>query len=173
MDFMIESEQAQHRLAALTELEGHLSFRIARLSKLMDNLTSQQLSQTGLNLTWYRILMVLGIFGETTAADLSRLMVVDRAQISRATADLVDEGFVHSRPDPKNRRKKLLRLSEKAQTLMAKTQPMVEVRQGLIFAILTDEERNGLVAAIDKLSRHLAAELENSVASPPSVIATP
>ena len=108
----VESEEARNRLEALAHLETHLSFRISRLSKLLDNQAARLLTGSGLTLTGYRILFVLSIFRETTAADLSRLMVMDRAQISRAVSGLIGEGSISNRPDPTNRRKRLLRVTE-------------------------------------------------------------
>ena len=164
----VDADDARHRLAALAELERHLSFRISRLSKLLDNQATRLLGESRLTLTGYRILLVLSIFRETTAADLSRLMVIDRAQVSRAVAELVREGFVSDRPDPTNRRKRLLRVAGKGGEELDKVRPGFRNRQVRLETLLTEGELRGLTAAIDRLSRQLARELNHPEAEPAS-----
>ena len=164
----VESEEARNRLEALAHLETHLSFRISRLSKLLDNQAARLLTGSGLTLTGYRILFVLSIFRETTAADLSRLMVMDRAQISRAVSGLIGEGSISNRPDPTNRRKRLLRVTESGETRLDGVRQRFRERQQLLESLLAEDELGGLSTAIDRLSRHLARVLDHPEAGPVS-----
>ena len=159
-------EKMSQRLAHLAELEKQLTFRLSRLSKLLDIHATRQLDGSPLNLTWYRILMVLGIFEETTAADLGRLMVMDRAQLSRAAADMLSAGLLQSRTDPTSRRRKLLSLTEAGRTELARLKPVYDRRQRRLEAELEPAELAGLTAAVDKLSAYLAQELELHDATP-------
>ena len=163
---LLDTDAARARLEALSRLEERLSFRISRMSKLLDTHTSRQLAGSGLNLTAYRILMVLSLFRETSAADLSRLMVIDRAQISRSVAELVADGLLQDRPDPSSRRRKLLRLTAAGETALSAVAPGIAERQTVLQDILGPDELAGLVAAIDKISRHLAQELDQPEAMP-------
>ena len=165
---LLDTERMRRRLAALTELESHLSFRVARLSKLLDTHASRQLVDREVNLTGYRVLMVLGVLGETTSADLSRVMVIDPAQISRTVSDLLAAGLLHDRVDPASRRRKLLRLSEEGRAELDGVRHRFEARQRVMAELLSEEELDGLTAAIDKLSRHFARELEHPEAMPVS-----
>lgn len=159
-------EKMSQRLAQLAELEKQLTFRLSRLSKLLDIHAARQLDGSRLNLTWYRILMVLGIFEETTAADLGRLMVMDRAQLSRAAADMLAAGLLQSRGDPASRRRKLLSLTEAGRAELARFKPVYDRRQRRLEAELQPEELAGLTAAVDKISAFLAQELELYDATP-------
>ncbi|WP_112322068.1 MarR family winged helix-turn-helix transcriptional regulator [Oceanibium sediminis] len=165
MDF-IDTKQTRDRLLALSQLEERLSFRISRLSKLVDNDASRYLAGSSLNLTSYRILMVLSIFRETSAADLARLMVIDRAQVSRSVAEMMKQGFLADRGDPTNKRRKLLQLTEKGQAALDRAQPHFAQRQKQFQDLLSAEEFSGLTSAIDKLSRLLAQLLEHPEALP-------
>ncbi len=159
-------EKMSQRLAHLAELEKQLTFRLSRLSKLLDIHAARQLDGSRLNLTWYRILMVLDIFEETTAADLGRLMVMDRAQLSRASADMLAAGLLHSRGDPTSRRRKLLSLTDAGRAELARFRPVFDRRQARLEAALEPAELAGLTAAVDKLSVFLADELELQDATP-------
>lgn len=165
MDVM-DVEAARIRLAALARLEVHLSFRISRLCKLLDNHSTKNLKHPDLNLTDYRILLVLDIFKEASAAELSRLMVIDRAQISRSVGALRKAEFLTERGDPGNKRRKLLRLSDKGRATLAQEEPFFTARQNMFEDLLTPEELAGLTAAIDKLSHHLAQDLGQPQAMP-------
>ncbi|WP_341212201.1 MarR family winged helix-turn-helix transcriptional regulator [uncultured Limimaricola sp.] len=166
MAMMNDPRRMADRLRALTELEQRLSFRISRLSKLLDTHAARQLAVHDTSLTSYRILMVLGIFKETTAADLSRLMVIDRAQISRAVSDLLAQGLLEQQPDPANRRKRLLRLSPEGQAALATFEPGLLDRQKIFTELLDDAELEGLTRAVDKITRYLAETLETPDAAP-------
>ncbi|MDT0683564.1 winged helix DNA-binding protein [Roseicyclus sp. F158] len=162
----LDADATRERLRALSELETRLSFRVSRLSKLLDNHATRELAGKPLNLTGYRILMVLKIFRETSAAELSRLMVIDRAQVSRSVAELTGAGFLVERSDPTNKRRKLLRLSDKGKRELGSVRSKFEARQSLFEELLTEREMEGLYAAIDKLSRHLAREMDHPEALP-------
>lgn len=84
----LSADRLELRLAQLRELEKVLTFRIARLGKLLDMQSGQMLSELALPLTHYRILLVASIFGEISVSDLSRTMAIDRAQISRSAAEM-------------------------------------------------------------------------------------
>lgn len=70
--------------------------RISRWSKLLDTPAARQFAIHGTGLTSYLILMALGIFRETTAADLIGLMVIDQAPISRSVPELLAQGLLKS-----------------------------------------------------------------------------
>ena len=169
MALMDDPQRMADRLRALTELEQRLSFRISRLSKLLDTHAARQLAVHGTGLTSYRILMVLGIFGETTAADLSRLMVIDRAQISRSVSELMAQGLLDQQPDGANRRRKLLRLSEAGRAALGTFEPGLLERQKVFEELLDPEELRGLTSAVDKITRYLAETLETPEAAPASI----
>ncbi|EYD70927.1 MarR family winged helix-turn-helix transcriptional regulator [Limimaricola hongkongensis] len=168
MALIDDPQRMADRLRALAELEQRLSFRISRLSKLLDTHAARQLAVHGTGLTSYRILMVLGIFHETTAADLSRLMVIDRAQISRSVSDLLGQGLLEQRPDGANRRRKLLRLTAAGEAALGTFEPGLLERQKVFEELLDEDELRGLNAAVDKITRHLAETLETPDAAPVS-----
>jgi DNA-binding MarR family transcriptional regulator len=159
-------QHLSRRLRALAELESHLSFRISRLSKLLDVQASNILSGSGYGLTSYRILLVLSIFKETTPADMSRLMVIDKAQISRATAELERNNLISARPDPANARRKLLRLTDAGIAAIDMLEARFGNRQERLVGTLDPGDLEGLTAAIDKLSAYLAEDTHQPDAAP-------
>lgn len=163
---LLNANEISERLRALAELEKRLSFRLTRLSKLLDGHAARQLARVNLNLTWYRILMVVDLFREITAADVSKLTVIDRAQISRAAADLIRKGYLETKPAPDSKRKKLLKLTKKGVAVLEATRPLFMERQNTFTTLLSEEELRCLNSAIDKLSAYFARELDQPEAAP-------
>lgn len=159
----LDAEQLKKRLDAMSKLEGKLSFRIARLAKLMESHAIRTLGDAPLSLTSYRIIMSVELFEETSAADLGHVLLIDRAQISRSVSDLMERGFLVARPDPSSKRRKLLRLSPEGQALLDSVKPAFAQRQDNFLAVLGEAEAASFAAAIEKLTHHLAQELEQVV----------
>ncbi|MEO1324695.1 MAG: MarR family transcriptional regulator [Pseudomonadota bacterium] len=166
---MVESGGKDH-VEALETLERYLTFRIARAARLLDRFTTQCLAGSGLNLTAYRVLLVLDIFGETTAANMGRLMVIDRAQISRTVAELVGAGLILTRPDPSSGRSRLLSLSEDGRARIGGIRPTVDEGQADVLQVLSVEERRALSSHLDALTAILATRLGEPEALPSGAV---
>ncbi|MFY1709415.1 MarR family winged helix-turn-helix transcriptional regulator [Tritonibacter scottomollicae] len=158
----LDAEQLKKRLDAMSKLEEKLSFRIARLAKLMETHAVRTLGEAPLSLTGYRIMMSVELFEETSAADLGHVLLIDRAQISRSVRDLMEQGFLLTRPDPGSKRRKLLRLSEEGQALLETVKPAFARRQEGFISALEETEAVALNDAIATLTSHLAQALEDT-----------
>jgi DNA-binding MarR family transcriptional regulator len=151
----LASERLAEKLQNLDFLSQHLTFRISRLSKLLEVEGALRLQNTGINLTSYRMMLVIAIFGEISVSELSRTMLIDRAQISRAAADLIERGYLEPRADRASKRKKLLVLSRKGKAEMRKLKPLFDVRQTELLSLLNEDETRALWSVIQKFSRYL------------------
>ncbi len=151
----LSTERLAMQMRNIARLEEHLSFRIARLSKLLDVESALRLEGSGVNLTSYRILLVVDIFDEITISDISRIVVIDRAQISRAATVLIEEGYLSAKPDPSSKLKKLLTLTEAGREKFASLWALFDDRQPAMEKRLSADELSGLSGAIDKLTEFL------------------
>ena len=98
-------ETLLQRARMLEELNSHLTFRISRLAKLLEAEGAARVAGAAVNLTGYRMMLVVSIFGEITVSDLSKVMVIDRAQISRAATDMIERGLLAARANKASKRK--------------------------------------------------------------------
>lgn len=153
---MLTREHHEARLAGIAKLEARLSFRFAVLQRLLDRQMGRILARHGMSLATYRILLTIDAFGEMAAADLVRLVAVDKGLVSRGAADLIGQGLIEARPDPASARRKLLRLTPAGAARLAATHPEVDARNAGLDALFTAEERAALEAALDRLTRHAA-----------------
>lgn len=166
---MLESLRNVHqrRIDGVADLESHLSFRFAVLSRLLDRHMARLLARHDLTLSAYRILAVLNAFGELSAADIARISVVDKGLISRRLADLHAAGLVSQREDPRRRRRRLLTLSEAGRQRFADLQPAVLARKAGLDAVLCERDRESIDRAIAALTRFVAEDLDGDSAPLP------
>lgn len=162
----ISRQRLTDQLRKLNALEAQFTFRISRMSKLLDAQAADLLTGSGLSLTSYRMLMVIDIFEEISAADLSRVMVIDRAQISRSAAELKTSNLIDARQDPTSKRRKMLRLTPGGEALLHGLMPSIRARQARLEGLLSRSERDGFLAAINRISAYLADELDRPDALP-------
>ena len=151
----LSTEALELRIGRLRELSTHLTFRISRMSKLLEVEGSARLAGSGVNLTGYRIMLVVSIFEEISVSDLAKVMVIDRAQISRAANELIERGLLESRSDRRSKRKKLLALTEEGHSRFVDIRNSFDQREKAITALLSEDELRGLWASTEKISRHL------------------
>ncbi len=149
----------QKTLDGIGKLESVLSFRLAVMQRLLDRQMARVLERHCLSLPAYRILVTIEAFEEIAAADLVRLVAVDKGHISRCCRDLIAAGLIATRPDPASARRKLLRLSMNGRGKLAELKPDVDARNDALDAELSDQERIVLDRSIEKLTRHAAATL--------------
>lgn len=135
-------------------LENNVTFQFSIVAKMMDHNAQDLLKGTSLNLTSYRILKTVESFEAISIADLSRHMVADNAQISRAAADLGEKGLVVFLEDPNSKRRKMVALSLDGKALMAKLAPAFTQRQNEVADCLGEDLRLALKDAFEKLTQH-------------------
>jgi len=153
MDF--STDALTQRLQNLEALNTHLTFRISRLSKLLEIEGTARLDECGVNLTGYRMLQVIHTFKDISVSDLSKVMLIDRALISRTASHLIERGLLKAGSDPSSRRKKILSLTDEGQRLFHDLRARFDERQSEIEDLLSDPQLRQLLDSIDKISLYL------------------
>ena len=154
-------ETLLQRARMLEELNSHLTFRISRLAKLLEAEGAARVAGAAVNLTGYRMMLVVSIFGEITVSDLSKVMVIDRAQISRAATDMIERGLLAARANKASKRKKMLVLTEAGAAEFKRLKAAFDERQARLDAVLDADELAGLRAGLNKLSADLERNLQD------------
>lgn len=147
------------QLAGLKTLDGHLTFQISRLAKLFEQHGQMLLASDGVNLTAYRMLMIIDIFDQITLSDLSRVMLIDAGLISRTAKSLSTQGLINYRAVPNNQRKKHLVLTPKGADKLAALKPRFDAREDRFRATLDADSQDALWHAIRALSDQLSRDL--------------
>lgn len=145
------------RIAKLEALNAHLTFRISRMSKLLELEGTQRLSDSDINLTAYRMMLVIEVFEEISVSDLSKIMLIDRAQISRAATELIDSGLLEARADRISKRKKLLALTASGAELYDRLRTRFDRREAALVQEIGGDI-DALWAAMNRISDWLETQ---------------
>lgn len=134
----------------------HLPYRILLLAKLIDRVTAQQLrAEEGLSLAEWRVLAHLALLEEASSSRIAAAAAADRAEVSRAVASLEKAGLIDRRPDDRNRKRLLLRLTERG----LETHRRVRRKRVAYFEHLLEdlapEERERLDASLLRIARRV------------------
>ncbi|MPZ58105.1 MAG: MarR family transcriptional regulator [Rhizobiales bacterium] len=125
----------------------------ARISRaLSQHLLLQVEAEFGLNLAEYRVLNTLADLDSTSIRDIAADASLDKAQVTRAVADLTTRGLVIQVVDGRDRRLRVVTLTTAGRTLIAATVPFVTARQQRLEQRLTAAERRVLWKALAALS---------------------
>jgi DNA-binding MarR family transcriptional regulator len=149
-----------HALAAADD-PGHriptlVLYRLLKLSNLIsqpffaDDAARYQISMNEL-----RVLTTLAPLGEAASHEIGTVAGMHPMNVSRAVATLTRQKRIQQRPDPENRRRKLLTLTAKGWKLHNDLLPHVQQVASTVFATLEPDEIEVLSGLIDKMTVQL------------------
>ena len=125
-------------------------------NRLMAPFSTHLAHRYKISLNEFRLLMTIGMLGRTASHELAELTGVNVMSVSRAVATLERHGRIEVVPDPRNRRRKWLSLTEEGQRLYAIMRPQSEKVADYLLSDLSDGE----VAQLETILTRLIATLE-------------
>lgn len=142
----------------LFELEHFLPYRLSilanRVSKAVARLYASRFDMT---IPEWRVLAVVGRFGPLTATDVGSRTEMDKVQVSRSIARLLDRGLIERRTDPNDRRRMDLRLTEQGRVIHGEIVPLARSVEMKLLATLDEASRAALINGLEKLESVLNA----------------
>lgn len=129
-----------------------LTFRLSRVQAKLNAQASLILKQhCGLNLTQWRIVLLLGSVSATTAGSLTAATGIDKGLFSRKLKTLIEMGVVKIKTNRDDHRQQLISLTPKGMRLYDKMAPVMRTRQQYLLSVLTAKERDIVAASLRKL----------------------
>jgi DNA-binding MarR family transcriptional regulator len=139
------------------ELYQYLTYRLSRVqAKLNTQATHMLREASGITLSQWRIIALVGAAGETRLSMLARHSALDKGLLSRNLKALVSKGIVLTKQDQTDHRAQLLSLSPKGKEIFQRTLPVSQKRQSLLNETLTKDELETFHRVLEKLE--LAAD---------------
>lgn len=129
-------------------LESFAPFLLRRIVNLMSADLTAALKPHGVNLTRWRILVVLDAYGESTVGEIARLTALAQPGISRAVDEMVTEGLIHRAPLPGDSRVSALRLTDAGQLLYGKILPLAQSEEAALLHGLREADRQRLISLL-------------------------
>lgn len=155
---------------AQPETANFITYKIGQLAKLFDRNLMPWLSERyDLSLAEWRALTFLYASGPGTVRELANRMRVDKAEISRACAELVRRNHVRRSDDPHDARSAVFEITASGRSLHNRVLPLREAVQDELAGTLTRHERDVLSRALDKLMHHMLNNGSPASTKPKSV----
>jgi DNA-binding MarR family transcriptional regulator len=150
-----ERESAMELLAGLEPVD--ILRRLLRMqNQITVPFTVHLQKRYRLTVNEFRILMLIGRLGVTASHELAELAGVNTMMVSRGVAVLERHGRINISADPRNQRRKILRLSPKGTTLYQKLLPSTSRVAGYMFEAMSAAE----MRAFDDCVKAITARLE-------------
>lgn len=149
-------------------LEEHMGWLLSRAGHALGAALAEGLGPLGLNLRDYTVLLAAeraGLEGRPrTQLELARSARLDKSTMVVATDALEGRGLVERRPDPKDRRARIVAPTEAGRELLARAEGVVLGVEDEALADLGAEERRALRSLLTRLvaGRHPAGEVRGS-----------
>ena len=135
-----------------TRLADFLPYRLAITSNAVSSLIASEYGDRfGLRIPEWRVMAVLGDAGPLTQRQLVRATLMDKVAVNRACKQLEERGMLARSPNAADGRSHHLVLTDAGTAIHAQIWPQAFGATERIFACLSEEERQGLRATLDKL----------------------
>lgn len=148
-----EDVKVRHAL----DLQKYLPYRVFMLTLNLAYRGKVKVGDVSVSMRDWRILAFLASTGPHTNRETADAMGMDSATISRAVQNLRDAGLIDVRRSKRDRRMQLIMLTQKGADVHDALAPERKRFADEVEACLTDEEREGLYHALDKIDAFFAA----------------
>lgn len=141
-------------------LQDFPSFLFVRLANAMQrDVTATYLADFELNAPQWRVLAALANYPRIPFGELVKLTMSDKALVSRSLQALADRGLAKVEADPGHGKRLVCTMSAKGRALYRRVLPRAQAAQADILALLDQEERVTLYAALTKLRTALDSKV--------------
>ena len=148
--------------APALDLERFLPYRLTGLAEAVSSaLSAIYCDRFDLTRNEWRVLAILYRVDALTSAEIGRRATLDKMQASRAVQALVSKGDVGRKPDPSDRRNRLLHLTPQGRRLRQRIAPLALEREAALLAVLSAGEQDQLWSFIDRISAEAKRLVEN------------
>lgn len=142
---------------ARLDLDHFLPYRLSILSnRASDAIARHYSDRFELTVPEWRVMAVLGQTPGLSARDVAMRTAMDKVQVSRAVASLVDARRVKREEDEADGRITRLSLTAKGQAIYDEVVPLALHLEEVFLAALTAEERKTLNTLMDKLTDRIS-----------------
>jgi DNA-binding MarR family transcriptional regulator len=134
-----------------------LAIGVAQLSRMFDRELRMALVKTGVAPGQLPVLLALFDTDAPTQAELARELAVEQPTMASTLARMERDGLVERLPDPEDRRRARVHLTERSRQLRV---PLIDAARGVnrqAVRGLSAEQRQALYQAVDRATGNLGA----------------
>lgn len=138
------------------DLNQFLPYQLSILSlKISNGIAEHYQDQFGINISEWRVLVILYKYPDITAKKIAQLSQMDKVRISRTVKSLVHKNYLKQQPHPLDARAKNYQLNDRGRYLMRAVIPDALRYEEELLSQLSEKERQQLHHLIDKFNRIL------------------
>ena len=132
-------------------LSGTVVWLLGRAAQRGHQLAQERLAAAGIRKWHYAVLAALAEFGQQSQADIGRRLGLDRSDVVAVLNDLQADDYVGREPDPADRRRNIVTISEHGRTALAGFDRLIAAADGHLLADLSAAERAQLAALLERI----------------------
>ncbi|MFE9687054.1 MarR family winged helix-turn-helix transcriptional regulator [Streptomyces sp. NPDC006285] len=129
-----------------------VSWQAGRIATIGARLTAQQMPLEARS--DYAVLASLDEYGPLSQADLGRLLGLDRNNVNGIVVRLDTSGQVTRNPDPSDRRRNVVTITDDGRSRLSELQAHAAVVQRELLAGIDEADRDNLVRLLDAVLAH-------------------
>lgn len=126
-------------------------------NKLSRGASQHYLKVFGVGIETWRCLVLLAIEGSISAQQVSRVIGMDKASVSRCFKSMQESGFIRIALDPRDGRARIAVLTAKGRTLHDEIREVALERERAFLEVLSDDESETLLNLLRRLHENLPA----------------
>ena len=138
----------------------NIGYLLSDNSRLLRRLFDQRVSNLGLTAVQARLLLSLEKFPARNQAFYADRIEVEPITLTRLVDRMEEAGWIERRPDPQDRRARILALTEKAQDIVKPLRGIVDRLVEDILEGLDAEERERLARLLEIVGSNMTAQRE-------------
>lgn len=127
---------------------------LAMIAMQADRLVSEGLAQMDARKWHYAALVALNESGPVSQAELSRRTGIYRSDLVSVINELAERGFVERAPDPADRRRNVITVTERGRGHLERLDKLITELQDDVLAPLTRPEREQLTDLLARVLEH-------------------
>lgn len=128
------------------------SWLLGRAAARGHRLVAEALAREGMRMTHHAVLSAVAELGPVSQAELGRSLGIDPKDMVGIVGDLEGEGLVTRSPDPRDRRKNAISISEDGERRLVRTRRLGDEANDELTAGLSAAEREQLVALLRRVA---------------------
>jgi DNA-binding MarR family transcriptional regulator len=126
-------------------------------NKLSRGASQHYLKVFGVGIETWRCLVLLAIEGSISAQQVSRVIGMDKASVSRCFKTMQESGFIRIALDPRDGRARIAVLTAKGRALHDEIREVALERERAFLEVLSDDESETLLNLLRRLHENLPA----------------
>ena len=148
------NDSAARKLQPRLDLDSFVPYRLSVLSNRVSGAIAAEYSERfGLTIPEWRVMAVLGGTPGLSAREVAERTAMDKVQVSRAVARLLNARRIQKEADGEDGRVTRLQLSAKGRAIYDEIVPLALHLEELFLSALTPPERKNFDALMTKLAR--------------------